>query len=126
MSSTPIPPRALTGLETSVITKLLSSNAPGASEYLAQVPYTQVVATWGIGSPSVDLSVRPGAVQASGSSDGIFDGIFANGAVTDRNGSPIGEVILWVENGWLSGIEYAWYTDERPHTLPEPGQIELL
>ncbi|BDU01053.1 MULTISPECIES: hypothetical protein [Nocardia] len=122
MSSTPIPPRALTDLETSVVTKLLSSNAPGASEYLAQVPYSQVVATWGVGSPSVDLAVRPGAVQASGSPDGIF----ASGAVTDRNGTPIGEVILWVENGWLSGIEYAWYTDERPHTLPEPGQIELL
>ncbi|MGY2033379.1 hypothetical protein [Nocardia abscessus] len=122
MSSTPIPPRALTDLETSVVNKLLSSGAPDASEYLAQVPYAQVVATWGIGSPSVDLSVRPGAVQASGSPDGIF----ASGAVTDRSGSPIGEVILWVENGWLSGIEYAWYTDERPHALPEPGQIELL
>ncbi|WP_406276609.1 hypothetical protein OH799_06105 [Nocardia sp. NBC_00881] len=122
MSSTPIPPRALTDLETSVVTKLLSSNAPGASEYLAQVPYSQVVATWGVGSPSVDLAVRPGAVQASGSPNGIF----ASGAVTDRNGSPIGEVILWVENGWLSGIEYAWHTDERPHALPEPGQIELL
>ena len=61
-----IPPRALTDLETSVVTKLLSSNAPGASEYLAQVPYSQVVATWGLGSPSVDLAVRPGAVQAYG------------------------------------------------------------
>ncbi|WP_280243637.1 hypothetical protein [Nocardia abscessus] len=122
MSSTPIPPRTLTDLETSVVTKLLSSNAPGATEYLTQVPYSQVVATWGIGSPSVDLAVRPGAVQASGPPDGIF----ASGAVTDRNGSPTGEVIVWVENGWLSGIEYAWYTDERPHALPEPGRIELL
>jgi hypothetical protein len=122
MSSAPIPPRTLTDLEISVVTKLLSSDAPGANEYLAQVPYAQVVATWGVGSPSVDLSVRPGAVQAPG----VPDGIFAGGAVTDRNGSPIGEVILWVENGWLSGIEYVWYTDERPHALPEPARIELL
>ncbi|MFF7945065.1 hypothetical protein ACFZC5_35795 [Nocardia gamkensis] len=112
----------MTDLEISVVTKLLSSEAPGATEYLAQVPYAQVVATWGVGSPSVDLSVRPGAVRASGAPDGIF----AGGAVTDRDGSPIGEVILWVENGWLSGIEYAWYTDERPHALPEPDRIELL
>ncbi|MEU2014345.1 hypothetical protein, partial [Nocardia sp. NPDC019302] len=109
-------------LEISVVTKLLSSDAPGATEYLAQVPYAQVVATWGVGSPSVDLSVRPGAVQASGAPDGIF----ASGAVTDRDGSPIGEVILWVQNGWLSGIEYAWYTDERPRALPEPDRIALL
>ncbi|MBF6167265.1 hypothetical protein IU486_21280 [Streptomyces gardneri] len=122
MSSTPIQPRMLTDLETSVVTKLLSSGVPGASEYLAQVPYSQVVATWGTGSPSVDLAVRPGAVQVSGSPEGIL----ASGAVNDHNGSPIGEVILWVENGWLSGIEYAWYTDKRPHALPEHDQIELL
>ncbi|WP_063049766.1 hypothetical protein [Nocardia arthritidis] len=122
MSSTPIPPRALTDLETRVVTKLLSSGAPAASKYLAQMLYAQVVATWGVGSPSVDLAVRPGAMQASGSPDEIF----ASGAVTDRNGAPIGEVMLWVENGWLSGIEYAWYTNERPHALPEPDQIELL
>ncbi|MEU5761353.1 hypothetical protein [Nocardia sp. NPDC047648] len=120
MSSTQ--PRTLTDLETSVVTKLLSSGVPGASEYLAQVPYSQVVATWGIGSPSVDLAVRPGAVRASGSPNGIF----ASGAVTDRNGSPIGEVILWVENGWLSAIEYAWYTDKRPRALPDPARIEIL
>ncbi|MEU7767776.1 hypothetical protein AB0B25_21950 [Nocardia sp. NPDC049190] len=121
MSSRPIQPRTLTYLEVGVVTKLLSSGAAGTAEYLAQVPYCQVIATWGIGSPSVDLAVRPGAVHASGSRDGIF----ASGAVTARDGSPIGEIMLWVENGWLSGIEYAWYTDERPDALPEPDQIEL-
>lgn len=122
MSSSPIEPRTLTDLETGVITTLLSSGTTVASQYLAQVPYTQVVATWGIGSPSVDLTVRPGAVQVSGAPNGIF----ANAAVTDHNGSPIGEVILWVEYGWLGGIEYAWYTDERPLALPQPSRIELM
>ncbi|WP_245660170.1 hypothetical protein [Nocardia gamkensis] len=76
----------MTDLEISVVTKLLSSDAPGATEYLAQVPYAQVVATWGARSPSVDLSVRPGAVRASGAPDGIF----AGGAVTDRRGDSVG------------------------------------
>ncbi|WP_228001764.1 hypothetical protein [Nocardia australiensis] len=122
MSTTPIQPRPLTDLESDVVTTLLPTGRAGADEFRTQVPYSQVVATWGVGSPSVDLVVRPGATQAAGSADGIF----ANGAVTDRNGSPVGEVILWVENGWLSGIEYAWYTDERPRALPEPAQIEVL
>jgi hypothetical protein len=122
MSSTPIQPRPLTDLESDVITKLLSVGGAGADEFRTQIPYSQVVATWGVGSPSVDLAVQPGASQAAGSADGIV----ANGAVTDRNGSPVGDVILWVENGWLSGIEYAWYTDERPRALPEPAQIEVL
>ncbi|WP_433521179.1 hypothetical protein ACQPZ2_27955 [Nocardia pseudovaccinii] len=122
MSITPIQPRALNELESGVVTKLLSSGAAGAGEFLSQIPFAQVVATWGVGSPSVDLAVLPGAAQASGSTDGIF----ASGAVTDRNGAPVGEVILWVENGRLSGIEYAWYTDVRPRALPEPARIEVL
>ncbi|MFF5035799.1 hypothetical protein [Nocardia salmonicida] len=122
MSNTPIQPRPLTDLESEVVTKMLSGGGAGADELRAQIPHSQVVATWGAGSPSVDLVVQPGAVQGSGSADGIF----ANGAVTDRNGSPVGEIILWVEKGWLSSIEYAWYTDERPRTLPESAQIEVL
>ncbi|WP_433678060.1 hypothetical protein [Nocardia sp. CA-119907] len=122
MSATPIQPRALTELESGVVTKLLSSGATGAGEFLSQIPFAQVVATLGVGSPSVDLAVLPGALSASGSTGGIF----ASGAVTDRNGAPVGEVILWVENGRLNGIEYAWYTEERPRALPEPARIEVL
>ncbi|WP_309139097.1 hypothetical protein [Nocardia cyriacigeorgica] len=91
------------------------------SEYLTQPPYARVVATWGVGSPSVDLAVAPGAAPASVS----MDGISASAAVSDRNGTPVGEVIVWVEGGWLSGIEYAWYTDERPDLLPDPSRILL-
>ncbi|WP_171050344.1 hypothetical protein [Nocardia cyriacigeorgica] len=120
--STPVPPRALTDLEVGVVRMLLSSGVPGASEYLTQVPCARVVATWGVGSPSVDLAVEPGAAPASVSTDGIV----ASGDVSDQDGKPVGEVILWVEGGWLSGIEYAWYTDERPHSLPDPSRIRLL
>ncbi|MFC9435670.1 hypothetical protein [Nocardia sp. NPDC057030] len=120
--TTPIEPRALTALETSVVTKLLSaSGKAGARDYLAQLPFTQVIATWGEGSPSVDLRVGPG-VEAS---PDATDGIFIDGGVTDRNGAPIGEVILWVEDGRLGGIEYTWYTDERPKSLPDPSRIEI-
>ncbi|MBF6088101.1 hypothetical protein IU438_11330 [Nocardia cyriacigeorgica] len=101
---------------------MLSTRAPGSSEYLAQVPYARVVATWGVGSPSVDVAVEPGAAPASVS----MEGILASGAVSDRNGTPIGEVILWVEGGRLSGIEYAWYTEKRPHSLPDPSLIRPL
>ncbi|MFD3509304.1 hypothetical protein [Nocardia sp. NPDC058666] len=120
MSSTPIHPRPLTDLESVVLTELLSVGGAGADEFRAQIPDSEVVATWGAGSPSVDLAVR-GGVQAVTSTDGIF----ANATVTDNSGSPIGELILWVENGWLSAIEYGWYTDERPRCLPEPARITV-
>ncbi|MFD3592920.1 hypothetical protein ACFWU5_09340 [Nocardia sp. NPDC058640] len=80
MSSTPIQPRPLTDLESAVVTKMLSGGGTGADEFRAQIPYSQVVSTWGIGSPSVDLVVQQGAARAVDSADGIF----ANGAVTDE------------------------------------------
>lgn len=122
MGSTPIQPRPLTVPEAAVIRKMLSAGRHGSAEYLAQIPYAQVISTWGAGSPSVDIEVRPCPAPAGG----VTDGIVANGAVADPAGRPIGEVILWAEAGQLSGIEYAWYTDERPRQLPEPDQIELL
>lgn len=121
MGSTPIRPRSLTDLEAGVIAKLLSAGRAGSAEYLAQIPFSRVVSTWGAGSPSVDVEVRSGVDPAAGSANGIF----AEGGVTDRAGTSVGEVILWVEGGWLSGIEYAWYTDERPRSLPDPARIEV-
>ncbi|MGW4848729.1 hypothetical protein [Nocardia brasiliensis] len=121
MGTTPIEPRALTEREIGVVTRLLSASVAGADDYLAQIPSARVTATWGAGSPSVDVSVPADVASASG----VADGIFASGGVTDRTGAPIGEVMLWVERGRLSAIEYAWYTDERPRTLPDPEQIEV-
>lgn len=121
-STTPIEPRPLTLLETSVVTELLSaSGKAGAGDYLAQVPFTQVIGTWGEGSPSVDLMVPLDVAAASDPTSGIF----TDGGVTDRDGAPIGEVILWVEDGRLSAIEHTWYTDERPKSLPDPAQIAI-
>jgi hypothetical protein len=57
---------------------------------------------------------------------GRADGIIAEGTVSDQDGTPVGELILWVEDGWLSGIEYAWYTDERPAALPDPDRVQVV
>ncbi len=122
MAGTPIEPRLLTGLESAVVGKLLAEGGVEAGEYLCQVAQAQVVATWGEGSPSVDLVVLPGPARAAGRAGGII----AEGAVSDQHGSPIGELILWVEDGWLSGIEYVWYTDERPAALPDPDQVQVV
>ncbi len=122
MSTTPIEPRVLTAREADVITTLLSGEVDGASGYLAQLPFTRVVATWGPGSPSVDLEVLPDAARVSPAADGIL----ADGAVTAPGGAPIGELILWVADGALSAIEYSWYTDERPASLPEIDRIQVF
>ena len=43
--------------------------------------------------------------------------------VVDEGGELIGEIILWAEAGMLSGLEYAWYGDEPPTSLPEVDRV---
>jgi hypothetical protein len=45
--------------------------------------------------------------------------------VDDDNGQPLGELIVWVTHGRLSELEYAWVTDEPPHSLPHPRQVAV-
>lgn len=41
-----------------------------------------------------------------------------HGTVIDDSGAPIGFLLLWVDAGRLSALEYAWLTDEPPRDLP--------
>jgi len=43
--------------------------------------------------------------------------------VVDGVSQPTGEVIVWVADGYLSGLEYAWFADETPDRLPDPRQL---
>lgn len=43
--------------------------------------------------------------------------------VLGDQGDPLGEVIVWVADGYLSGLEYAWFTDDPPSGLPNPDQL---
>ncbi|MFC8044404.1 hypothetical protein [Nocardia sp. NPDC057353] len=117
MGSTSIPPRALTARETAVLTTLLSAHP----EYAAQLPHTRAVATWGPESPSLDLRVTADSPRAADA----LTGILTDATVSDENTAPIGELLLWAQNGLLSAIEYAWYTDTRPHELPDPTRITV-
>ena len=61
MAGISIPRRPLTDLEAAVISRMLAADRAGSAEYRAQLPYSEVVSTWGAGSPSVDIEVTPGS-----------------------------------------------------------------
>ncbi|WP_328407281.1 hypothetical protein [Nocardia sp. NBC_00403] len=116
MSVVPVEPRPLSQLEAAVVAKLLAVDFEGAAQFRTQIPFTQVVATWGADAPSVDLEVAPGSEQA-----GLIGGeLPVRGEVRDERGSYIGEVTLWATDGFLSAIEYGWVTEDRPTSLPDP------
>lgn len=43
----------------------------------------------------------------------------------DSSQEYTGEFILWLADGYLSGLEYAWITDEVPKDLPDPSGIQI-
>lgn len=37
-----------------------------------------------------------------------------------------GEIIIWVESGHISGLEYVWITDDAPRRWPRPDEMEII
>ncbi|RDH74897.1 hypothetical protein DVS77_30045 [Mycolicibacterium moriokaense] len=37
-----------------------------------------------------------------------------------------GEILIWIAGGHLSGLEYAWVTDEPPTRWPRPDEMEVV
>jgi hypothetical protein len=67
---------------------------------------------------SVDRSVTPRSRFERGPLPG-FAGVYG------ADGSAIGTLLVWVEDGYLSALEYAWVTDDAPDRLPEVTQVSL-
>jgi hypothetical protein len=67
----------------------------------------------------IDLAV-PHSAPRSGADDGPLPG---RTLVHDQAGQVLGEVMLWIRDGYLSALEFAWYTDDPPTEWPSPEQL---
>jgi len=114
-----VAPRALTSNERELLLSLLGhASFDGARELAAQVPEARVTG----GLPTfLDLDV-PRAASASVFKTGPIP---VKGFVYSPEGEVEGEVLVWVEDGYLSGIENAWYTDEAPSEMPALNRVRL-
>ncbi len=45
--------------------------------------------------------------------------------VTNSAGRPVGEIVVWVSDGYLSALEFAWWTDQPPSRLPPATQVHV-
>jgi hypothetical protein len=96
---------------------LESATFPGSQELQAQIPFVKVI---GGTMTMLDLTVEaapPSAVRNGPTPIRAF--------VRPGSGEARGELLVWVENGHLRGLEFAWLTDERPATLPAPDDIQI-
>ncbi len=118
----PIEPRPLNASERTVLEHLLAADFAGASALRDQLDRTEVVATWGAESVSVDLRVR-GLVPRPTPAYTLLP---VGAGVYDRSGEYVGDLLVWIEDGTaLSALEYAWVTDEMPTALPSVDRIQL-
>jgi hypothetical protein len=111
--------RDLTSKEQALLEFILK-NAPfdGAQELAAQIQGTKVTG----GPPTMlDLEAPKDSPKAR-----VADGPAPIRAfVGGPEGETDSEILIWVKNGRLSGLEFAWYTDTVASELPGSGSIQL-
>ena len=69
------------------------------------------------------LDVRT-AVAGDGSD--LPDGPFPARAFVPTGEAYRGEIIIWLTEGHVSGLEYAWITEEAPTRWPRRDEMEIV
>ena len=90
----------------------------GIGELRAQVLHTAV--TPGAYPSFLNLKVADSVPRSS-----ITTSPLPVRVIVGAPGAEIGELLVWVECGFLSGLEYAWYTEDRPQALPDVESLRL-
>jgi hypothetical protein len=89
----------------------------GKPALLDQVPFLQIA-----GGPItfLDLKVCDPAAPRSALENGPVPG---QSWVHDEQGEPIGGLLVWVREGFITALEYFWVTDEPPTCLPDLRRV---
>ncbi|WP_236695350.1 hypothetical protein [Mycolicibacterium chubuense] len=53
------------------------------------------------------------------------DGPFPARTFVSNESHYRGEIIIWLSDGHVSGLEFAWVTDQPPSRWPRPDEIEV-
>jgi hypothetical protein len=96
---------------------LESASFPGSEDLRAQIPFVEVT-----GGPITLLDLAVGAGPKSAARNGPIP---IRAIVTSYTGEPAGELLLWVKDGYLSGLEFAWVTDQQPESLPSIDHVQI-
>ena len=97
---------------------LRQADFPGSDELLQQASSVDVV-----GGPITMLDLRAShASSASAFADGPVP---VSVVVSDAAGTLVGELLVWVGHGYLTGLEFAWWTDDPPDQLPTPDHVRV-
>ncbi|MFD2091326.1 hypothetical protein [Blastococcus deserti] len=108
--------RPLTRTERSLLDSLLHHDFDGVEALRAQVPHATASTGCECGCMTIDLHV-PASLPASPARNPVP----VEGTVLDRDGEPIGGLVLFVEHGRLAGLEV--HSFDEPLPLPAPERV---
>ncbi len=114
-------PRPLTPAENAVLALLLGVEFPGVDALRVQAGSALVVGGCDCGCPSIAFEVPDDAPLASGLSSRLAP---AEGVVSPQGEGVPGEIILFVDDGRLSYLEYVYY-DAPPKEWPALDRISV-
>ncbi len=117
-------PRSLSDAERLVLEALLAPQFPGVAELRAQLVHVQVVGKCGCGCPTVDLFVPLNAVPSPLKTSNRLAPV--EGRVMPIADEPPGEIILFVDDGRLSCLEYVSYDEPSPAEWPSLDRITVV
>lgn len=110
--------RKLSVDEMALLKKVVGQPFSGASELADQSDHAIVVG----GIPTL-LEIRvPNTVEPAPVEDGPVP---VRAFVETSAGDIKGEILVWVTGGRLSGLEFAWYSNDAPTEMPSAGQLRF-
>ena len=100
-----------------ILSKIVDSAPQDRDSLRCQVSHTRVA-----GGPITMLALE----AATGPRLNLPDGpLPLRAEVRAQTGQPIGEIIVWISDGRLSALEFAWWTDQPPTQLPPQAHVHL-
>jgi hypothetical protein len=111
--------RSLNADEARVLDQLLSLDFPGASELRLQQAHARVVGRCQCGCATVDLAVD---ISSAPPAQGVRSPIPAEAEVVGEGEQPPGGVIVFLKDGYLSGLEIYSY-GEPIRAWPAAGSL---
>ena len=117
-----VAPRALSKAESAVLDVLLSHEFDGVEELRQQAAGAQVVGRCECGCPTINVL----ADEAAPSSRIVGPLAPVELRITPRGDEPPGEVLLFVEAGRMTSLEYVFYDDSPPTDWPEVERLTVV
>ena len=110
--------RALTEDEAAILTAFVwRTEVPGCQQIVEKLDGARVrqSAPWIL---DIELTAGPRI--------DVPDGPLPGRAYVPSEAAYQGEIIVWIADGHVCGLEYAWATDAPPSRWPHPDEMEIV